>query len=132
MGEDWGRVHSLLSDDPVNVLVPLIARVILTPLPGLLSREEARLNARGETLFPWAVRRAFVPRNVLSACLLDVGADGVAGRLRGLPLGGRARLCMDVAVRCLEGAGSHQRLERRLTREAEGRVRQAIKELRRW
>ena len=131
MGEDWGRVHSLLSDDPVNVLVPLIARVILTPLPGLLSREEARLNARGETLFPWAVRRAFVPRNVLSACLLDVGADGVAGRLRGLPLSGRAGLCRDVAARCLVEAARHRRLADRLTREAEGWLRETIKELRR-
>ena len=102
-----------------GLAVPLAALAVLMLMAGLLRREEARRNARGETLFParrWAVRRA--PRRVLSACLRD--ADGVPERLLALELRGRARLCRDVAVRCLGEAARHRRLADRLAREAEG------------
>jgi hypothetical protein len=43
---------------------------------------------------------------------------------------GRPRFCLDVALRCLEGAGRCDRLEGRLRREAAGWLRQADKEMR--
>ena len=53
----------------------------------------------------------------------------VAERLRAIDVGrGRARLCRDVAVRCLEGAGRFRRLEGRLRREAAGWIRDMVKE----
>jgi len=111
-----------------GLAVPLAALAVLMLMAGLLRCEEARRNARGETLFlsrRWAVRRAIAPRSVLSACL----RDGVPERLVSLELRGWARLCRDVAVRCLGEAARHRRLADRLAREAEGWVRQTIKEL---
>ncbi len=44
---------------------------------------------------------------------------------------GRARLCWDVAVRCLEGAARFERLGPRLRREAAGWMRMMIEEMKR-
>ena len=54
---------------------------------------------------------------------------GVARRLRGveLPEGG-SRIYRDVAARCLERAGVHGGLERRLSREGRRWLRAAIRE----
>ena len=62
---------------------------------------------------------------------LGAGEDarGVAERLRGLDLGGRAGTCLGVAVRCLEEAGRHGRLEGRLRREAGRWLKETIKEM---
>ena len=48
-----------------------------------------------------------------------------------IPQRGRARRCRDVAVRCLGEAARHRRLADRLAREAEGWLRETIKELNR-
>ena len=54
----------------------------------------------------------------------------VAEGLRGLDVGrGRARLCRDVAVRCLEGAGRFRRLEAVMRREAAGWMREMKEEM---
>ena len=53
----------------------------------------------------------------------------VAGRLRGIRLGGRAAFCRDVAARCLEGAGRCHGLDWRLRREATVWLREAIREM---
>ena len=83
---------------------------------------------RGKSLLP---RRG--ARLVLRAAarVAESGEDvgRAAAGLEALRLRGRARLCRDVAMRCLEQAGRHERLEGRLRREAGRWVREAIEEL---
>ena len=56
----------------------------------------------------------------------------VTERLRAMDVPeGRAQLCRDVAMRCLEGAARFERLEVRLRREAVGWTRMMIKEMKR-
>jgi hypothetical protein len=78
----------------------------------------------------WADMRSPV-RRALRAVEGGGDAREVARRLRGMELQGRIRLCCDVAVRCLEGAGRCGRLERRLRRGAAGWLREAIEEMKR-
>jgi hypothetical protein len=74
------------------------------------------------------------PRTVLLAAAVAIG-DGedprqIADRLRDVDVPkGRARFCLDIAVRCLERAGTYDRLEGRLRREAAGWMRKAFKEM---
>ena len=70
----------------------------------------------------------------ISSRRLEAGDDprAVAGRLRAMDVPeGRARLCRDVAARCLEGAARFGRLEARLRREGAGWIRLMLKEMRR-
>ena len=66
-----------------------------------------------------------------SRMTVDEDPRVVAERLRAMDVQGRARLCRDVAVRCLEGAARFERLEARLRREAAGWMRMMIKEMER-
>ena len=67
-----------------------------------------------------------------SRMTVDEDPRVVAERLRAMDVpDGRARLCRDVAVRCLEGAARFERLEARLRREAAGWMRMMIKEMER-
>jgi hypothetical protein len=72
---------------------------------------------------------------VLLEAARDIGDGGdpreIANRLRDVDVKGRPRLCLDMALRCLEGAGRFRRLETRLRREAEGWVKMLIKEMKR-
>ena len=78
----------------------------------------------------WEDVRSPAGRVLLRA--VEGGGDPVriAERLRAMDVPeGRARLCRDVAVRCLEGAARFGRLEGRLRREAAGWTREMIKEM---
>ena len=107
--------------DPVASLVALaVAYALFSMLADGLSVGWARLG--GERLLS---RRG--------ACMLmEQGEEprDAAERLRAMDVpGGRAQLCRDVAVRCLEGAARSGRLEARLRREAAGWLRQMFKEM---
>jgi len=67
--------------------------------------------------------------HALNDLQLDKDPRLVIMRLREARLRGRAGLRRDVAVRCLEGAGRHRRLEGRLLREAERWLRRTKDEL---
>jgi hypothetical protein len=71
---------------------------------------------------------------VLLEAARDIGDGGdpreIAERLRDVDVQeGRQVLCLDMALRCLEGAARFGRLEARLRREAAGWVRMMIKEM---
>ena len=63
---------------------------------------------------------------------LEDNPRAVAGRLWAMDVPkGRARLCRDVAARCLEGGARFERLEGRLRREEAGWINLMYKEMRR-
>jgi hypothetical protein len=71
---------------------------------------------------------------VLLEAARDIGDGGdpreIADRLRDLDVPeGRSMLCLDMTLRCLEGAARFGRLEARLRREAAGWVHLMIKEM---
>jgi hypothetical protein len=75
-------------------------------------------------------------RLVLLEAARDIGDGGdpreIAGLLRDVDVQeGRTRLCLDMALRCLEGAARFGRLEARLRQEAAGWVLMLIKEMNR-
>jgi hypothetical protein len=73
-------------------------------------------------------------RRVLLEAARDIGRGGdpreITGRLEGVEVPeGRPRSYRDVAVRCLEMAGRHRRLEGRLRGEAAGWLKRASREM---
>ena len=107
--------------NPVASLVALaVAYLLFSLLADGLSRGWARLGEER-------------PLSRRGACMLvEQGEEprDAAKRLRAMDVPeGRARLCRDVAVRCLEGAARSGRLEARLRREAAGWLRQMFTEM---
>ena len=119
-----GPIAILLTSTIVDLVLTTVVAVLFILLVLALWGLEERANARGESVFHprrpngWSYRRC-----------PPVEMDPKS--LRGVDIEGRARLCRDVAARCLEGAARHGRLEGRLRREAAGWIFQMYKEMRR-
>ena len=105
----------------------LLALVVLGLVPGLTTPASLATAAFLTALCLIAYLRAVAgetpDHRIVSHALNDLQLDKdprlVIMRLREAGLRGRAGLRRDVAVRCLEGAGRHRRLEGRLLREGE-------------
>ena len=118
---------------PAILMAGLLALVFIGLVPGRFLGTPAGLAVAGSlaALCLIAYLRAVAGETpdfrIISRALSDLQLDKdprpVIMRLREAGLRGRAGLRRDVAVRCLEGARRHRRLEDRLRREAERWVR---------
>jgi len=130
----YGHLLRPVLGDPVHLLAMVVVAYALLSIPlDALRRIEVDLNLRGRTLLPGRVRGTRAQVALFAAVTaIREGEDSraVAERLRSVPVEGRARLCRDVAMRCLEGAARYERVKGRLKREAAGWCKVAFKELR--
>jgi hypothetical protein len=120
-------------------MASLLALVAIGLIPGRFLGTPAGLAVAGflAALCLMAYLRAVAgetpDHRIVSRALNDLQLDRdprlVIMRLQEAGLRGRAGLRRDVAVRCLEGAGRHRRLEGRLLREAERWLRRTKDEL---
>ena len=107
----------------------LLALILLGLIPGRFLGTPAGIAVAGSlaalcaVAYLKAVSRETPDHRIVSKALSDLQLDKdphmVIMRLQEAGLRGRAGLRRDVAVRCLEGARRHRRLEGRLLREAE-------------
>jgi hypothetical protein len=107
----------------------LLALVLMGLVPGLTTPAGLAILASLAALSALAFRLAAEDPagqallRAQRAIWLDEDPRVVIMRLRGVGLRGRARLRRDIAVRCLERARRHRRLEGKLIREAEWWIR---------
>ena len=111
----------------------LLALVVVGLVPGRFLGTPAGIAVAGSlsalcaAAYLKAESRETPDYRIVYKAIRDLGLDRdprlIIMHLQEAGLRGRAGLRRDVAVRCLEGAGRHRRLEERLLREAERWIR---------
>jgi len=114
---------------PLVLMAGLLALILLGLIPGRFLVSPAGLAVAGSlsalclAAYLRAVASETPDHRIVSRALSDIQLDRdprlVIMHLQEARLRGRAGLRRDIAVRCLEGAGRHRRLEGRLLREGE-------------